>query len=218
MHDLVEPLTRSAFSLFGAPVSWAELLGFATGLAAVALAARRHPATFPVGLANAVFFVVLFADERLFADAGLQVAFAVLMLWGWWTWLHGGPGRAELPVTRATPRLLLGTLLGIAALTALLVPVLREAHGAAPFWDALGTATSIGAQVLLNLKKLESWWLWIAVDLLYVPLFLSRDLVLTAVVYCVFLGICIGALRGWRRELAGADQPVAVPAGRAVVA
>jgi nicotinamide mononucleotide transporter len=57
---------------------------------------------------------------------------------------------------------------------------------------------SLGAQLLLNLKRLETWYVWIAVDVIYVPLYLSRDLNLTALVYVVFLGLCVMGWRQWR--------------------
>ena len=63
-------LTKTVFELFGEPVTWAELAGFVTGIACVALAVAQRIETFPVGIANNVFFVVLFADARLYADAG----------------------------------------------------------------------------------------------------------------------------------------------------
>jgi len=103
---------------------------------------------------------------------------------GWWVWAMRS--RGPLVVERASFRLLLWTTLGVGAATLVLVPVLRAAHGAAPGWDALTTSMSLGAQLLLNLKRLETWYVWIAVDVIYVPLYFSRDLNLTALVYVVF--------------------------------
>ena len=79
--------------------------------------------------------------------------------------------------------------MAVIAATLVLVPILRAAHGAAPGWDALTTSMSLGAQLLLNLKRLETWYVWIAVDVIYVPLYFSRDLNLTALVYVVFLAL-----------------------------
>jgi nicotinamide mononucleotide transporter len=101
-------------------------------------------------------------------------------------------------VRRASPALLAGTTVAIGVATLILVPVLRAAHGAAPGWDALTTSMSLGAQLLLNLKRLETWYVWIAVDVIYVPLYFSRDLNLTALVYIVFLALCIQGWRQWR--------------------
>jgi nicotinamide mononucleotide transporter len=189
-------LTKTAFELLGDAVSWAELFGFVTGIACVALAVAQRIETFPVGIANNVFFVILFADARLYADAGLQIVYIALGVMGWWIWATRA--RSPLAVERASPRLLVAIALGVGVATLILIPILRAAHGAAPGWDALTTSMSLGAQVLLNLKRLETWFVWIAVDIIYVPLYFSRDLNLTALVYIVFLLLCIQGYRQWR--------------------
>ena len=191
-------LTKTVFELFGEPVSWAELFGFITGIACVALAVAQRIETFPVGIANNVFFVVLFTDARLYADAALQIVYIALGVMGWWVWAKA---RAGVPakVRRAGPRLLVGDgAWEWASRRSSSIPILRAAHGAAPGWDALTTSMSLGAQLLLNLKRLETWYVWIAVDVIYVPLYFSRDLNLTALVYIVFLALCIQGWRQWR--------------------
>ena len=119
----------------------------------------------------------------------------MLGVMGWWVWWKGTPARCGL--ARLVP-LLAGTTVAVIAATLVLVPILRAAHGAAPGWDALTTSMSLGAQLLLNLKRLETWYVWIAVDVIYVPLYFSRDLNLTALVYVVFLALCIQGWREWR--------------------
>ncbi|WP_053227611.1 nicotinamide riboside transporter PnuC [Solirubrobacter soli] len=189
-------LTKTVFEILGEPVTWAELAGFVTGIACVALAVAQRIETFPIGIANNVFFIVLFADARLYADMALQAVYIVLGFMGWWVWWKRT--HQPLRVTRASVGLLVGTGVAVIAATLILVPILREAHGAAPGWDAATTSMSLGAQLLLNLKRLETWVVWIAVDVIYVPLYFSRDLNLTAVVYIVFLALCVQGWRQWR--------------------
>ncbi|MEU8464467.1 nicotinamide riboside transporter PnuC [Streptomyces sp. NPDC029003] len=192
----------------GWSTSWTEVLGFVTGAVCVVLVARQHLANWPVGIANNVFFIVLFARAGLYADAGLQIVFIALAAYGWWTWTHGGgPGTATaLPVRRTTAAewawLLAAGAVGVAGLTLLLGAV---SDSSVPFWDALTTGLSLMATYGQCRKLLESWWLWIAADLVYVPLYLYKGLYLTSVLYVAFLALCVAGLIGWRRTLPAAD-------------
>jgi nicotinamide mononucleotide transporter len=77
--------------------------------------------------------------------------------------------------------------------------MLGAVHDIAPFWDALTTCLSLVAQALLNWKKLENWYFWIAADVIYVPLYVVKRLDLTAIVYVLFLSMCFLGLRQWRQ-------------------
>ncbi len=184
-------------------LTWTETLGFITGALCVWLVARRHIANWPVGIANNLFFIVLFLQAGLYADAGLQVVFIALAGYGWWTWTHGGgPGSGTLPVRRTTRTEWLGLLtagaVGTVALTFLLA---AATDSTVPFWDALTTALSLTATYGQCKKLLESWWLWIAADVIYIPLYAYKELYATSLLYVGFLALCLIGLRGWRREL-----------------
>lgn len=191
-------LLATAMQWWSLPVM--ESLGFATGGVCVWLCVREHLWSWPIGLANNAVFFVLFWQSRLFADMGLQVVFFALGVYGWWNWLHGGQRHAVLTISRAR----LSEWLALALLTPLATWGLREIlillQGAAPFWDSLTTVLSLVAQYLICRKRLENWLVWIIVDAIYVPLYVSRDLNLTALLYAVFLVICIFGRRAWLRN------------------
>lgn len=179
------------------PLSLTEALGFATGGSCVWLCVREHIWNWPLGLANNLIFFVLFGYSQLYADMGLQLVYFAFGVYGWWSWIHGGEQFGALRISR-TP---VAEWLVLAVLTPLatwgLWAILVEVGGASPFWDATTTALSLVAQYLLCRKRLENWLVWILVDALYVPLYLSRDLRLTALLYAVFLVMCIVGLRAW---------------------
>ena len=181
-------------------ISLTESLGFVSGGVCVWLVVREHLANWPVGLANNVVFGVLFWQSRLFADMGLQVVYFGLGVWGWWRWLRGGPEQSRLTISRTKPQEWLALLILIPSITWLLRTVLLAVNGAAPWGDAVTTALSLGAQYLLCQKRLENWFLWILADLIYVPLYLSRQLPLTALLYGVFLLMCVIGYRSWRTQ------------------
>src|SRR5262249_11754783 len=183
---------------------------FVTGAASVWLTVLSRISNFPVGIANSAFFLVLFASARLFADSGLQVVYIVLGFAGWWQWLHGGPERSRLTVARSGWLLLACCVVFAGLATWGLTVLLDAAHDIAPFWDALTTAFSLAAQFLLNYKKIENWAFWIAADVVYIPLYVVKRLDLTAIVYVLFLAMCITGVRGWRRAL---RSDLVAPAG-----
>ncbi|MBN9691279.1 MAG: nicotinamide mononucleotide transporter [Verrucomicrobia bacterium] len=181
-------------------ISLTESLGFVSGGVCVWLVVREHLANWPVGLANNVVFGVLFWQSRLYADMGLQVIYFGLGVWGWWRWLRGGPEQSRLTISRTTPSEWLALLILIPSVTWLLRTVLLAVNGAAPWGDAITTALSLGAQYLLCQKRLENWFFWILADLIYIPLYLSRQLPLTALLYGVFLLMCVIGYRSWRTQ------------------
>ncbi len=178
-------------------LSMTEALGFATGGACVWLCAREHLWNWPLGLLNNAIFFVLFWNSRLFADMGLQVVFFAFGVYGWWSWLYGGERHSALSITR-TRRWEWGALALLAPLaTWALREILIVAQGAAPFWDALTTVLSLVAQYLICRKRLENWLVWMVADVIYVPVYVSRHLNLTAALYAVFLVMCIYGGRVW---------------------
>lgn len=181
-------------------MSWTEWAGFITGALCVVLTVRRHIGNFPVGIANNVFYLVLFLRSGLYADAGLQVVFAVLGVQGWWLWLHGGLDRGPLLIrplsTKTAVQVAVAVILGTVVLT---LGLAAWTDSTVPFWDGLTTALSLGAQWLLNRKHIQNWWYWITADVIYVALYAYKDLRLTAVLYAGFLVLCVIGLRQWRR-------------------
>jgi nicotinamide mononucleotide transporter len=149
------------------------------------------------------------------------VVYIALGFTGWWQWLHGGPDRSRLAVARSGWPLLACCVVFATLATWGLTVLLGAAHDIAPFWDALTTAISLAAQFLLNCKKIENWAFWIAADLVYIPLYVVKRLDLTAVVYVLFLGMCLAGLRAWRRALRPDDamsvgrEPAGVAGGSA---
>jgi len=194
------------FHLGDDAVSWAELLGFVTGGAGVFLTVRGSIHNFWIGIANSAFFLVLFATSRLWADSSLQVVFIILGFAGWWEWLHGGQNRTALEVGRASRQALAVCALFVVVSTWGLTDLLRHVHDVAPFWDALTTSLSLAGQYLLNTKKIENWAFWMAADVVYIPLYFTKQLDLTGLVYILFLALCVAGLQAWRRAYRDASR------------
>ncbi|MGC3955718.1 MAG: nicotinamide riboside transporter PnuC [Propionicimonas sp.] len=195
--------------------NWTEVLGFTTGAVCVVLAVLRNVWNYPIGLANNVVFIGLFAVNGLYATAGLQVVFAGLAIHGWLRWTRGveqdsdyigsAPRRAVLPLVLAG--------LVAAAVLAWVLSSFTDSTVAVP--DAAATAGSLAAQYMLNRKWIQNWFVWLGVDIGYVWLYLVTGLTLTAVLYAGFAVLTITGYLSWRaiarrNAAAGSREPVDV--------
>jgi nicotinamide mononucleotide transporter len=181
-----------------------EWIAAALVLANVTLVARRSLWNYPFGLAAVSVYAVIFHDARLYSDMVLQGFFFVLNLYGALNWARARDD-AGVPVGWMTTPERLGWAGAIVAGWAVWSTAMaRLTDAAAPFADGAVAIASVAAQALLARRRVENWWLWIAVNAMAVPLFASRGLYVTAGVYGVLLGVAIAGLMEWRRAAKGA--------------
>ena len=176
-----------------------ELISFLLAVTTVVLNIRQKHWAWLFSIASSGTYAVVFFDARLYGDMGLQFVFIAASVWGWYTWLHGAAGdNAPLAVTRLNPGsrawVLVAWLAGFVLLSTFLD---NFTDTDVPHADAFLTAGSLLGQLLLARKKLENWHIWIAVDILYVGLYVYKGLMLTAVLYGVFVLLAIAGLRTW---------------------
>jgi nicotinamide mononucleotide transporter len=179
-----------------------EIIGTIFGLASVVLTVREDIWCWPTGIVNIVLFMVMFFDARLYGDVVNYAVMLVLSIYGWYEWLRGGPRQGPLRVrfARRRERLVAGAvcLVGSPAMGYLFA---RYTDAALPYWDSVIAVTSMVAQVLLALKLVENWVLWIFVDLLAIGVYLAKSLYLTSGLYLIFLGLAAAGLVGWLRRV-----------------
>jgi nicotinamide mononucleotide transporter len=180
---------------------------------AIVLAGRNNVHTWWTGIVGCALFAILFWQGHLYADVVLQTFFVATGIAGWRKWLHGGNTGAELPVTHARPSTLAWSLVAGVLLTAGYGALLHHYTDAyAPFVDSAVLVFSVIGQILMMQRRVENWAFWLLVNTIAVPLYFSRGLHLTALLYAGFWINALVAWRSWRR-LAAAPQrdPAAVP-------
>ncbi len=175
-----------------------EWIATLLGIACVALAAWRSVWTFPTGIISVALLGVVVFEARLYSDALLQLFFVGANAYGWVTWQHARAGAGAIAVRQLAWSERLSWLAGIvAAAAAWGFAMHRLTDAAYPWWDAAIAAASVAAQVLMAQRRIENWWLWIAVDLASIPLYLAKELMLFAFLYLVYLALAIAGLLAW---------------------
>ena len=179
-----------------------EIFAAAVGAWSVWLSVRQNVLSWPTAIVNVVLYTIVFYEAKLYADMGLQVVYAILSVYGWYQWLYGGEGHTTLHVSRTTRSVAIRLAL-VAATSAVLLGSLlhRSTDAALPFMDSALTSASLVAQWMMTRKLLENWAVWIAVDVLYVGMFIYKGLYVTAVLYAVFLGLAVKGWIDWRKSI-----------------
>jgi len=168
----------------------------------VALVARRSIVNYPVAIVAVAIYAGIFADARLYSDMVLQGFFLVVNVYGWIDWARVKGQAGEVVVGTLAVRTRTLWVVGIAGAAAAWGTGMHAFTDAAyPWWDAGIAAASVAAQVLQARRRIESWWLWIAVDVVSVPLYAVKGLWFTTALYVVLLVISVAGLIDWRRAL-----------------
>lgn len=166
-----------------------EIAANATTAASIALAARNHVGTWPVGIVGCVLFGALFYEQKLYADTLLQLFFVATSLIGWQAWRTASAQAVSgpRPVTSITWRPMAWRLAWAVVVTVAYGSMLHAwTDAAAPYPDSAVLAFSVVAQLLLMGRHVQTWPVWLIVNSIAVPLFASRGLWLTAALYAVY--------------------------------
>ncbi len=203
MDALLDWMNTPAATLLGAPVSWIEVVGFVTGAACVYGVARQRAWNWPVGIINNIAFMVLFLGAGLYGETLLQAVFAAVAVYGWYNWVRGAEDTAakgDLPIRDAGRTEILAGVGAVVLATVGIAAILT--HGTdsqVPWPDAFVLAASLLATYGQARKIFQHWYLWILIDVVSVPLYFSRGLNLTAILYIGFTALCVYGLIDWRR-------------------
>lgn len=201
-------INNIAFEIIGYQISYVELIGTLFGLLSVYFASRANIITWATGIINELFLFILFFQVQLYADMFLQVYFFVVTLYGWYNWKQK-PKQNSITSTEQKTKIWLASTIIVGTIIAgflfvnihLCLPKYFKTEAAFPFADSFVMVLSIIATVLLAQKKIETWYLWIVVDIVCVFLFFKKGIVFLALEYLVFLGLATYGLLNWKKQL-----------------
>lgn len=178
-----------------------ELSGVISGILCVYLAAKNNIWSWPLAIISVSIYTFIFFEEKLYADAGLQIYFLFTNIYGWYFWSKKSSSSIKTPINLATKKILWISTASIVIFTFLLGTFLIKSTDASlPYIDSFCTACSLVAQFFLARKIIETWLIWIFVDIIYVGVYLMKDLHLTAGMYALYIVIAAMGYLTWKRE------------------
>jgi nicotinamide mononucleotide transporter len=201
-------INNFAFEIIGYQIRYLELIGTLFGFLSVYFASRANILTWATGIINELFLFILFFQVQLYADMFLQVYFFVVTLYGWYNWQQK-PKQNSITSTELKTKIWLASAIIVGTIIAgflfanihLYLSQYFKTEAAFPFADSFVMVLSIIATVLLAQKKIETWYLWIVVDIVCTFLFFKKGIVFLALEYLVFLGLATYGLLNWKKQL-----------------
>ncbi|MAL18578.1 MAG: nicotinamide mononucleotide transporter [Balneola sp.] len=180
-----------------------EWIAVATGLMSVWFSMKENILVYPTGIISVLIYVYLAFQYKLYADMGVNFYYFVMSVYGWYFWLHPkSKDREQVRVTinnqkenLITAALLLGSF-------AILYFVLTNfTDSDVPFWDSTTTSFAIAGMWLMARKKIENWVAWIITDIISVPLYFYKGLVLTSFQFLIFTGLAFAGYLAWKKSM-----------------
>jgi nicotinamide mononucleotide transporter len=180
-----------------------EIAAFILSLICVGLNAKGHILTWPFAIASSATYAWVFQNAKLFGDAGLQLVFIALAIYAWIQWhrakivVEGQSTFSRVSIKHAMQCLFAGIGLFLMITWVLITYTSSDV----PYIDALLTAGSLVATYMSAHKWLESWLVWGLIDIAYVTLYIYKDLYLTALLYSLFIALCVWGWQQWSRQM-----------------
>ena len=202
------------FSVLGYDMSYLEFAGVITGLAAIWLSAGAHLWSWPIGIVNVTLSFFLYYQIQLYPDMFLQVFFFVTNVMGWWRWANPKPHEEDRKKQLQVSYLGWGKfaaffaagVIGTFALGAVAsrlhewFPAVFALPSAYPYADSFLLVMSIVTTFLMIEKKIESWIIWIVIDIVATVLYYIKGIRFYSLEYLAFTGIATFGLIHWLRE------------------
>ena len=214
--DAIRWLFDAQLVINGQTLLWREIIGNAFGLASAFGGMRRRIWAWPVGIAgNALLFTVFLGavfdtpnPVNLLGQAGRQVMFIVVSIYGWYRWTHR-PARAAVEPRWASGRTRLLLVAGMVGGTLVLTPIFRALGSYEPVWsDAWIFMGSLLATYGMAKAWVEFWLIWVAVDIVGVPLLFSAGYYASGIMYAFYGGFTIFGFVVWARGRSRRPAPV----------
>jgi len=182
-------------------MAWEEPLAMGLALGYLLLIILEQRSAWLLAALSAGLYLKIFYDVGLFMEAGLQVFYIVMAVYGFWAWGSNSSGE-HLRIQRWPLKLHLLILaavvtsgVGIGLLLA------RFTDAALPIPDSITTIGALTTTWMVARKVLENWLWWVAIDLVSIVLYLERGLELTALLFAGYVVLALLGWHNWRRLL-----------------
>lgn len=184
-----------------------EYVAVTAGIVAVFLERAENIWLYPVGLVNTVLYIYLSFSGHLYGEASVNLFYTVISIYGWVLWARrNSRNQPALHITYSSAKewqwqLTFFTICYVALFTALSW-LKKYFPGALPAIDAFAAASAYTAMLMMARKKVETWYWWLATNIVSIPLYFVKGYAFSSVQFIVFTTLSVLGLIAWRKKAA----------------
>ncbi|MBT1442940.1 nicotinamide riboside transporter PnuC [Shewanella sp. JM162201] len=197
---------HSAFGEMQALSAW-EGVAVLLALAYLLLAMKGSRWCWVAAFVSTAIYTVLFYKVALLMESVLNVYYMAMAVYGYWLWRGGDAGTLAVQSWGLKRHALLIGVTGAASLATGFV-MANYTAASFPYLDAATTCFAVMTTFLVAKKVLENWLYWIVIDLVSIYLYLSKGLMMTSLLFVLYVGLAVAGYFVWRANLAEPRQPV----------
>jgi len=180
-----------------------EILAVVFGIASVWYAKKEHILVYPTGIISTAIYVFICYQFTLYGDLIINIYYTIMSLYGWYMWTRL-VGNHPIEITKTTKKDKLKAL-GIFIFTALFVVCVylyfNKFDRITDYFDTFTTGIFFAAMWLMANKKLAHWSLWIAGNIISIPLYFIKGLGFSGIQFTIFLIIAFQGYYAWKKSL-----------------
>lgn len=181
--------------------SMLELISTILQLASVWYAKKNNILVYPTGIIGVAIAAYVCLVAQLYADSVLNIFYVVMSIYGWYHWVLKKDNTYMYPISWCNKfEYLIGAILFIIGWAGIYFLLKNYTNSTVPILDSFVSSSAITAMWWMALRKIENWIAWIISDLVAIPLFFYKHLVLFAVMFVLFLILAVSGLLEWLKK------------------
>ena len=208
-----------------------EFVAMAFGILSVYFSKKANILVYPTGIISTALYVYLLSRWQMYGDLIINIYYTLMSIYGWWVWsrIVDENTQQHIPITKSNKKDWILTIVIFIFTSAFVIFVYRyynvmpnnlgwkesvsyawkhlssgklsEIKKITPFLDTFTTGAAFSAMWLMANKKLESWVLWIVVNIASVPLYFIKGYGFTGIQYFIFLVIAFYGYKEWKEKM-----------------
>jgi nicotinamide mononucleotide transporter len=182
--------------------TYLEYIAVVFGIISPLFSRKENILVYPTGIISVTIYVYLCYKQQIYAEMGINAFYLIMSFYGWYKWKHPQTEFSQKPITKLSFKEILYNLVFTFIYFVVLYFILKNyTNSTVPIFDSLATSIFITGMWLMAIKKIENWYAWILGNLIAIPLYAYKDLVLTSILYFVLMIIAIFGLLSWQNKL-----------------